>query len=71
MADIVFRTAFLLLYAAAWALVFATLVAAKLLWIIACWSWRTIRPAIARAREARRLRGAGQHALTAGALTVR
>jgi hypothetical protein len=71
MADVLFRTAFLLLYAAAWVLVFATLVAAKLLWIIARWSWRTIPPAIAHAREARRLRGAGQHALAAGALTVR
>jgi hypothetical protein len=70
MADIAFRTAFLLLYAAAWTLVFATLVAAKLLWLIACWFWRAVAPAIARTREAR-LRGAGQHALASGALTVR
>lgn len=55
MADVIFRTTFLLVYAAAWVLVFATLVTLRITWSLACWAWRTVPPLLARARAARRL----------------
>ena len=56
MADVLFRTAFLLLHAAAWLLVFATLLTLRLTWMLARWTWRTAPPLVGRIRDARRLR---------------
>ena len=64
MADVLFRTTFLLLYAAAWLIVFATLVTLRITWSVACWTWRTVPPLLARAREARRLPAASRPLVT-------
>ena len=69
MADVLFRTAFLLLYAAASLLVFTTLLTLRLTWMLARSMWRTAPPLVARIREARRLRRwpTEQRALSSGA----
>jgi hypothetical protein len=53
MADVLIRTAFLLLYAAAWLLVMTTMLALRISWAVARWSWRTIPPAVVRYRQRR------------------
>ena len=58
MADALFRMAFLLLYAAAWLLVVATLLALYLLVAVARLLWNTLPPLVARIRAERRLRRA-------------
>jgi hypothetical protein len=58
MADALFRMAFLLLYAAAWLLVVATLLALYLLVAVARLLWTTLPPLVARIRAERRLRRA-------------
>ena len=59
MVDVLFRMAFLMLYAAAWLLVVATLVAAHLVVILARSSWLGLRALFALARERRRRRQQG------------
>jgi hypothetical protein len=68
MADVLFRTAFLLLYATAWVLVFATLVTLRITWSIACWTWRTVPPLLARIRESRRFPPASRPLITGAPL---
>lgn len=69
MVDILFRVAFLMLYAAAWLLVVATLITAHLVVILARWSWVGLRAlfALALVRERRRRR---QQSPAAGHLVV-
>ncbi len=58
MADALFRMAFLLLYAAAWLLVFATLLAVHVLVAVGRLLWTTLPPLVARLRAERRVRRA-------------
>jgi hypothetical protein len=67
MVDVLFRMAFLMLYAAAWLLVAATLIAAHLVVILARWSWVGLRALFAFVRERRRRRQQGP---AAGRLVV-
>jgi hypothetical protein len=58
MADVLFRVAFLMLYAAAWLIVMATLLALHLLVAVARLVWMTVPPLVARVRAERRYRRA-------------
>jgi hypothetical protein len=58
MADVLFRVAFLMLYAAAWLIVMATLLALHLLVAVARLVWMTVPPLVARVRAERRYRHA-------------
>jgi heme/copper-type cytochrome/quinol oxidase subunit 1 len=58
MVDVLFRMAFLMLYAAAWLLVVATLLALNLLVAIARLLWTRLPPLVAHIRTERRLRRA-------------
>jgi hypothetical protein len=73
MVDVLFRMAFLMLYAAAWLLVVATLLALHLLVAIARLIWMTVPPLVARIRAERRIRRTSvqeQAALTARAASL-
>ena len=56
MADALFRMTFLLLYAAAWLLVVATLSALYVLVVVARFVWSALPPLVARIRAKRSLR---------------
>ena len=58
MVDVLFRMAFLMLYAAAWLLVVATLLALNVLVTIARLLWTKLPPLVASIRAERRLRRA-------------
>jgi heme/copper-type cytochrome/quinol oxidase subunit 1 len=58
MVDVLFRMAFWMLYAAAWLLVVATLLALNVLVVIARLLWTSLPPLVARVRAERRLRRA-------------
>jgi heme/copper-type cytochrome/quinol oxidase subunit 1 len=58
MVEGLFRMAFLLLYAAAWLLVVATLLALNVLVAVARFLWTTLPPLVARIRTERRIRRA-------------
>ena len=58
MGDVLFRAAFLMLYAAAWLIVMATLLALHLLVAVARLVWMTVLPLVARVLAERRYRRA-------------
>ena len=58
MADVLFRAAFLMLYATAWLIVMATLLALHLLVAVARLVWMTVPPLVARVLAERRYRRA-------------
>jgi hypothetical protein len=58
MVDVLFRMAFLMLYAAAWLLVVATLLTLNVLVAVARLLWTKLPPLVARVRAERRLRRA-------------